>query len=225
MADWRELNNLSTLELICLMKIKENKSDLEMAKSAFHVFTFRFMLELTKKCEIICKNWGKDAEFASEVSNETFQRFWKYPNFDPIKSSTKNIDKGVLFYLFRIASNILIDKWHKKFGIKITPYDGSEEIVMDFPKNSIQELGDNEDLSSHQAIVKNILSGYSEKHKIIFLTYSKYEEKGFKLPRGLLLSLRERLNLSQQTIRSYKNEVNNKIAEHLRIYGNRQKKH
>lgn len=51
------------------------------------------------------------------------------------------------------------------------------------------------------------LSALDEKHKIIYLTYKAYESRGKKLPRKLLSKLRERLGVSQTTVRVYKREA------------------
>lgn len=197
-----------------MRKQEDNK---ERAEAAFWAFTFRYTVEVTKKCEIISKNWGEGLEFATDVANNTFKRFWKYPKFDHSKAKIKDVDKAVLVYLFRISKNVLTDLWNNKYGTKHNPYDGNEEIVWDIPKKE-DDCGEINDMTSHQAIVMKALSTLSDKHKVIFLTYAKYQENGFKLPRKLLSELRENLGISQQTIRSYHNEVKNKIKEYLEIY-------
>lgn len=217
MAEWKDLEKLTTLELIDLIKMRKQQSNQEKAEAAFYVFTFRFSEEVSKKCEIICKNWGENADFALEVVEQTFKRFWKYPKFEYAKAKTKDPDKAVLFYLFSISKNVLADLWNSKNGAKINPYDGSEEIIWDYPKIDA-DCGDIDDMNSHFLIVKRALSTLSEKHKVIFLTYSKHGEDGFKLPRKLLEELREKLGINQQTIRSYHNEAKNKIKEYLDIY-------
>ena len=189
----------------------------ELAEAAFWAFMFRFSAEVTKKSEIIWKNWGESKEFAEEVVETTFKRFLKYTGFDYSKSKIKDVDKAVLVYLFRISRNVLTDLWNAKYGTKQNPYDGSEEIVWDYPTDK-DDCGAIENPRSHKAIVKKALSALSEKHKVIFLTYAKYQDKDFKLPRKLLAELRENLGISQQTIRSYKNEAQNKIKEYLEIY-------
>jgi DNA-directed RNA polymerase specialized sigma24 family protein len=218
MVSWKECENKATLELIELIKMRKEQGSTEVAEAAFIAFTFRFRSEISKKCEIICKSWGQDADFASEVSIQTFERFWKYPNFDPSKCKTKSIDQGVLVYLFRIAQHVLADLWNEKHNTKINPYDGSEEIVWDFPISEENDCGEIDSSLSQFSIIKKALEQLSEKHKIVFLTYTKYSKDGFKLPRKLLAQMRGKLNISQQTIRSYKNEADNKIKEYLKLY-------
>jgi len=112
------------------------------------------------------------------------------------------------------------DYYNQKNGIKISPYDGTEKIITDFPKTDDNfDIAEFKNPQSHYQAVQKALSNFSEKHKVIFLTYKAYEFDGNKLPRHLLDSLRSTLNLSQATIRSYKKEVYDKINEYLDIYG------
>ena len=217
MVKWQYYEESSTIELIELIKMKSNKMQIEVSKAAFNTFVFRFTEELTKKTEIICSHWGYNSEIALEVSKKTFQRFWKYPNFCKEKCKTNDIDKGVLLYLFQIARNVLADLVNELNGI-VSPYDGNEEIIWDFPNRTDVIFTDYQDAQSHFAIVKEALSTLSIKHKIIYLTYSANEYSGYKLPRKLLQELREKLKISQQTVRSYKNEAYNKVKEYLSIY-------
>ena len=110
----------------------------------------------------------------------------------------------------RIARRTLIDEIKLKNGAFVSPYTGEEQIIYDFPKNIDKHLLESEDFR----IISDVLSRFSWKHKIIYLTYSAYEEAGFNLPRRLLIELRTTLALDQNTIRYYKFEVLQKIAEY-----------
>lgn len=61
----------------------------------------------------------------------------------------------------------------------------------------------------------------SPKHKIVYLTYKTHEKDGYKLPRELLKSLRDDLDLTQNSIRIYKNEAFNTVKTYLDIYGSK----
>jgi len=220
MVDLKKLDNLPTLELIELIKKRKDPTMESLSKSAFQTFVFRFTIELTRKCEFICKNWGLDKYAALEVSQRTFKRFWKYTSFDITKRKEKDIDKAVLYYLYGIAHRQLSDYYNQKNGINISPYDGTEKIVTDFPiSDNNFDVSEFKNPQSHYQAVRKALSNLSEKHKVIFLTYSAYEFHGNNLPSHLLESLRSYLNLSQATIRSYKKEVYDKINEYKEIYG------
>lgn len=208
MINWRQFENKSTLELIQLIG---DKTDLINSEAAFHAFYFRFSQDVSKKCEIICGKWGYDHLFASEVMQNVFRKFWKYPKYKHEKSNCKDIDKGVLLYLFRFAFTCLIDQIKIENSIGISPYTGDEEIITEIP-HQIEIPGE------YQVIITNAISSFSPKHKIVYLTYKMYEIDGFKLPRTLLLKLRQELGISQTTIRYYKYEVEKKIKEHLELW-------
>ncbi len=83
------------------------------------------------------------------------------------------------------------------------------------------ELEKRKDLESKFEIVKKALERLGEKHKIIYLTYQAHENHNHKLPRHLLQSLRDELDLAQATLRFYKNEAQNTIKEMLKVYGSK----
>jgi len=74
-----------------------------LSESAFHAFVFRFEPEVIRKAEAICKSWGFNTEETTEIIQNVFAKFWKYPNFNLEKKKEQNIDKAVMFYLYGIA--------------------------------------------------------------------------------------------------------------------------
>ncbi|MBI2417418.1 MAG: sigma-70 family RNA polymerase sigma factor [Ignavibacteriales bacterium] len=221
MVEWRDLETLSTLEIIGLINKRKESGGRDKAKAAFRLFCLRFGSELIKKSEIICKKWNLDSTIAIQVVDSTFKRFVKYGKFDLSKSKELDIDKAVLLYLFGIAQRIFADIWRNNHSNKHNPYTGKERVIRDFP----QQLkgSDQSDTNSHSSVVMKALSTLTEKHRIVFLTYSSYECDGFKLPRKLLQELRSELNISQTTIRSYHFEAIKKVNEYLEIYGLKEK--
>ena len=218
MDNWQGLDNESTITLIKILK-EQNQNDDQLYQNAFLAFYFRFQDQVLKKCEIICKNYGYDKEVAILIAQETFTRFLRYPNYRHEKSRCNDIEKGVLLYLFRISEHALFNYYYKINGINVSPYDGTEEIIYDYP-----DVGENSGFNSKEAfnhfqIVKEALDTLSPKHKIIYLTYKQFETTGHTLPRELLCKLRDKLDLKQATVRSYKNEAYNKVNEYLRIHG------
>ncbi|WP_243350078.1 hypothetical protein [Parabacteroides sp. FAFU027] len=218
MSHWKDYETTPTYELVELIKKRKEPSHESISRAAFQSFVFRFSNDLTQKTEIICKSWKLSAEEASIIANRTFKKFWKHASFSEAKAKHINPDKAILFYLYGIAHNELVDYHNEKNGINIYPYDGSEEIVWDFPEIECDQENMGFSITNeHYKIVKFALSKLTEKHKIIFLTYSTYERNGRKLPRHLLQKLRTELGLTQDTIRYYKNEVFNKVTECLEL--------
>jgi DNA-directed RNA polymerase specialized sigma24 family protein len=204
---------------------KEEPDYLEIAKEAFRIFTFRFQLVLQKKIIPICKNWGYDNQVATEIAYGTFERIWKYPTYDKSKAKHDIFDKAVLFYLFGIASRLLADYKKMEDG-DISPFSGDEEIIYDLP--DVDTLGLPKERKAilqerYEHIIK-ALSRLTPKHKIIYLTYKQYESEikdGYKLPRKLLKKLRDELDLTQNTIRVYKNEAFKEVGNYLNNYGSK----
>jgi RNA polymerase sigma factor (sigma-70 family) len=222
MQGWQQFENISTIELIKQIQKRKNPCETSLSESAFYAFVFRFESELIKKTEIICDNWGFNTDETTEIVQNVFEKFWKYPNFNLEKKKEQNIDKAVLFYLYGIARNELKNYYNKKNGLLLSPYDGSEQIVYELPSIENHENYEIEFQSSNIRLraIKSALETLSEKHKIIYLTYSSYEYPGKKLPRLLLNKMREELGINQATIRSYKKDVFDKVKEYINIYEN-----
>lgn len=211
-----------TENLMEYIQWRDEPDYIETAKQAFRVFTFRFQLDLLKKLIPICNGWGYDEQVATEIAYSTFERVWKYPRFDIRKANQKNYDKAISFYLYGIASRLLAT--HKKIQEgEVNPFSGDEEIIREFPDIEKMELGIERKaiLQARYDHIKKALDRLTPKHKIIYLTYKQYESEtndGFKLPRKLLKDLRTELDLTQNSVRVYKNEAFKEIETFLGIY-------
>ena len=216
------MKDKSSEELLELIKRKDDTRHIKQAEDAFRVFTYRHQLDLMKKLIPICKGWGYDEQVATEIAYQTFERVWKYPKYDSTKSNQLDDGIKVLFYLFGIAKRLLVEYKRKDDG-NISPFSGDEKIVYDFPSLSCLDIsakGKNE-LQKYYVLIKEALDNLSPKHRIIYLTYKQYEaatKNGFKLPRNLLSNLRKELNLTQNTIRSYKKEAYEEVKRKLESY-------
>jgi DNA-directed RNA polymerase specialized sigma24 family protein len=221
----QDLNGETTENLMEYIRCRDDPDYGEMAREAFRVFTFRFQLDLQKKLIPICKGWGYDKQVASEIAYSTFERVWKYPTFDKRKAKQKDYDKAISFYLYGIAGNLLADYKRNQRG-EGSPFTGDEEIIREFPDIENMEIGKERKaiLVERQEYIKKLLDRLSPKHRIIYLTYKHYEhvtKEGFKLPRKLLKNLRTELDLTQTTVRIYKNEAFNEVDTYLKIYGSK----
>lgn len=205
--DWKDFQNEPTEELIAYM---QHRTDTERAEAAFAALTFRFNKEITDICRKIAKKWNYDYDVADLIAEKAFERIWKYPNgFKPEKCNQLTIDRCLFFYLLRTAQHCFFDHHNKETGKNLSPYDGSEEVVVRFPELENLPLP-NDRLESFRDLYQKMekaLARLSPKHKTIYLTYKAYEKEGFKLPRPLLKQLREELELTQNSIRVYKNEA------------------
>jgi DNA-directed RNA polymerase specialized sigma24 family protein len=218
----KDLKTESSEDLLVYIQWKDEPECAETAMEAFRVFTFRFQLDLMKKLITTCRNWGYDDQVASEIAYKTFEKIWLYPTYDKSKSKQTDFDKGVVIYLYIIASHLLADYKKLEDG-DINPFTGDEEIIYEYP--DIDNLNQTKErkaiLQSRYDHIKNALDRLTPKHKIIYLTYKQYESEikdGYKLPRKLLKKLREELDLTQNTVRVYKNEAFNAVEIYLNTY-------
>lgn len=221
---WEDVKDEATVDLIDYIKYKEQADYKELAESAFAAFTFRFSKEIVDKCRKVGKKWGYDTEVSDMIAERTFERFWKYPfGFEKGNCGKLDIDNCVRFYLFRIARNCFFDYSKELAGENESPYDGTESVIVEFP--SIENLDIPEekvnDLKKMHDLIEGALARLSSKHKIIYLTYKAYEKEGYKLPRPLLKKLREELELTQNSIRVYKNEAFQTVDQYLKLYGSK----
>lgn len=219
MMDRSELEHATTIELI---EFIQGKNDfLEAAQCAFENFFLRFENELTKKCRVVAQKWGYDQSVGDIISEQALEKFWlKADLFKADQCKASNLDRCVLFYIFRIAQRLLSDKnrEEKKAG---DGYSGEEEIVVEFP--SLEGLSipaeKTKDIKLRAELIEKALDRLGPKHKIIYLTYQAYERKGMKLPRHLLEKLRDELELTQTSIRIYKKVAIDTVTQIIQIYG------
>jgi DNA-directed RNA polymerase specialized sigma24 family protein len=218
---WKDFEKEPTENLIEYIQWQNDPDYLETSKDAFGAFCFRFYTDLIKKCRIVSKNWGYDSERGDELADEALNRFWKYPSAFNKSNCKSEIDKCVIFYLYRIAQNLLSDHKKTEMGDNYNPYNGDEEIIREFPDISGYPYEKKRELKKIYEITQNALARLSPKHKIVYLTYKTHEKDGYKLPRELLKSLRDDLDLTQNSIRIYKNEAFNTVKTYLDIYGSK----
>jgi DNA-directed RNA polymerase specialized sigma24 family protein len=189
--------------LLEVMKWRDSAEDLVLAKDAFRELCRRLGPDVQRKCKQVCARWKQDPGLAPEIANRTFEKFWNANSFDPTRWKDKGVELGVKLYLYRIASNILFDLHEEETSP--SPYDGSEHIVREvdelFTSLSPRQLREAKEK------IDGALKGLTDKHKVILLTYKKYETDGRKLPRVLLKKLRDELQLTQNTVRFYKKEA------------------
>jgi len=220
--NWKQYEHTSTEDLLTYISWKDQEAYKEDAKAAYTSLFFRFKEDIGKKARIVAINWGYDKDVGDVIAEQAFERFWSRPyTFEAEKCKTSNLDKCVLFYIYRIAQRLLAD--YKKTTDKPSPYTGEEEVQVDYPdlENVDYPKEKLKDIRKAYEVLAGALARLTEKHKVVYLTYHAYEKKGLKLPRPLLQALRDELELTQNSIRVYKKEAKAEIATYLKLYGNK----
>ena len=222
---WQDLETETTADLIEYMQWGNQPEYKQQAEDAFRVLCFRFSPKLQKTCRIVCRNWGYDESVGDEIAEKAFARFAKYPKYNHAKCKCGDIDKCLLIYLFGFAKNALSDYVTAAKDVRgPNPFTGDEEIVTEFFDVESMPIPAERKaiIVKEYEIIKDALKRLSPKHKIIYLTYKAYDAElkaGFNFPASFLKRLQEHLGLSQASIRVYKKEALDKIAEYLNIYG------
>lgn len=211
MTSWKRFERKDTSSLISIFQAEGedpiNKDD------AFLTLCFRFRRDLLNKCEIICRKLGHDIDVASEIAETTLKQYGKSRNFDHEKGTQTNIDDNFRVYLYKIASNEL-KKFYKNEIKKRNGqlYDGSEEIVTDFPQIDVSKL------SPKERFIHERFTSLPLSHQIIYMTYKLHAKDGVNLPRKLQEKLRSHLGgISQSTVRTYKKEATDRLEEAKQI--------
>lgn len=184
----------------------------ELGDLAFTVFVERFRVDLVDKCVILCRKWKKPDDFAVDLATLVFDRYYKYPRYKKEQCRSGITDVCIRRYLYGIANHEIF----RLFFPAYSPYDGTEEVIIslidpekDYPPETLKQLEEAEER------LDRIFEKLTPKHKIVYLTYKKYEEPGHKIPRKLADELRTALDLTQSTIRVYKKEAIELVQKEL----------
>lgn len=188
------------------------------SEAAFDEFYNRFHLDIKKMAEVACSNWGYNEVIALDIVKCTLQRVWKYPSYKHEKSKATKTDSGIKLWLHRIVFTQLANYFNKGFCFE--PDIETDLCII----NSIEELADNISTSENNKstllkkleIVDEALSQLSDKHKIIYLTYSLYapDDKTY-IPRSISKKLQDQLGLVPASIRKYKEEAKKNVNSYL----------
>ena len=190
------------------------------AKNAFVHFCYRFGDDLKRKSEIYCNKYGYNEVVALEIANCTFSRVWKYPTFKEEKSNAKDLDKGILIWMYRILYTQII-----KYGEHNTCAEPTEEENLSLIMNAddLLETFDAPDVEAKRLVgaklrtIEKALTQLSEKHRIIYFTYRAYMKEGKKVPRTITKLLREKLALTQKSVNTYYGDAHKHVTNYLDI--------
>jgi len=212
----QEIKESSTSELLEYICWKE-EFPIEAGQS-FVEFCLRFDNAVKKRADIACLKWNKTEDVALDVVRCTFRKVWKYPTYNHSKSKANDFDKGVLIWLSRIVYTQL-SNFHKN-GFCYEPDEETDlSLIYDIDELSERISNSDEERKSLMQLLNKIdmaLAPLSEKHKTIFLTYRLYERDGRYIPRSVTKKLREELNLTQGSIRKYKEDALKMIRNYLK---------
>ena len=217
METLEEIKSAGSESLLEYIGWKEEYS--EEAKQAFSEFCFRFDSEIIRRAEIACDKWDYNEVVALEIAKCTLSRVWKYPTYNHAKSNVSDIDSGIRIWLGKIVFTQLAN-YHNS-GSCYQPDEDTDLTLVYTVEELANGLAEGE--SAHELLEKisfmdEALKELSSKHKIIYLTYHLYESmrEGKNIPRSITKKLRDELELTQGSIRKYKEEAKKEVANYLK---------
>jgi hypothetical protein len=133
---WEDLKDETTADLITFIKCKDQPAYKMLADLAFVALTFRFQAQVIDRIRKLGRKFNHDNETCDTIAEQAFDRFYKYPfRFEGSECEKKNLDldKCVVVFIYRIAQHCLFDHYNKTQGDGQSPYDGSEQVIVEFP--------------------------------------------------------------------------------------------
>ena len=198
-----------SIDGIALLKSIGDKNDIEKAKNSLAMFAAYFEEKIRAYAEVQASHLGLNETAALQAMQCAFAKVWKYPySFDMSKSHCNDEDTAIIVWLKSIVASQLFEYAKNGYCVDQTEEEDLSVIenAQSFVEHHMPDISPDDKMKLVLAFDAK-LSALDEKHRIVYLTYKAYELRGKKLPRRLLGKLRNRLSISQTTIRVYKREA------------------
>lgn len=213
-----DFEKMASIELLDYISFKDGFPS--EAQDAFIQFCYRFEKDIKRKSEIYCNKYGYSEVVALEIAHCTFARVWKYPTFKKEKSKSKDLDKGILLWMYPIVFNQII-----KYGKENSCAEPTEEEDLSLITSSeeLLERIETPDAEAKRVVsaklktIERALTQLSEKHRVIYFTYRAYKREGKNIPRTITKLLREKLSLTQKSVNTYYGDAERHVTNYLNI--------
>jgi DNA-directed RNA polymerase specialized sigma24 family protein len=195
----RLLGDTKLLELLCS---ETNDSSL------YEEFVNRFLPDLKRECEKICKTRKLDPHIGIQISHEVLERVRKYKSFKRDKIHLKDDRKAIIVYLFRIATCLFNDHYRsqkKSLQEHRTYFDDLSDLASSRSNPII--------LNNQQEIAIKLFRKLNKNEQIVVLKDLEYKRNYKYLPDDVTESLAEQLGLKKDTIRKIRKRAIQKIKD------------
>lgn len=225
MTEKIDFENMVGSELLEYISFKDEFPN--EAELAFCVFCDRYQRDILQKSEIQCSKFEYNEVIAFLAARCTFDKVWnKAHTFSMKKANTKNVDKAILLWMYKILyTQILLFKDKDSCAQPTKEEDLSlienvDELINVYAPENLEKQ---KELKENLSFLEKILQGLSEKHRIIYFTYLAYKpEKDKNIPRSISNKLQEQLELTQASIRVYRKEATDLVNNHInKVNGNK----
>jgi len=213
--DFEKMVGSELLEYISFKDEFPNEAEL-----AFCVFCDRYQRDILQKSEIQCSKFEYNEAIAFLAAKCTFDKVWnKAHTFSMGKANTKNIDKAILLWMYKILyTQILLFKDRDTCAQPTEEEDLSLIENLDALVNvyAPEDIEKQKELKDNYSFLERVLQGLSIKHRIIYFTYLAYKpEKGKNIPRSVSNKLKEQLNLTHASIRVYRKDATDLVNNYI----------
>lgn len=225
MTEKIDFENMVGSELLEYISFKDEFPN--EAELAFCVFCDRYQQDILQKSEIQCSKFEYNEAIAFLAAKCTFDKVWnKAHTFSMKKANTKNIDKAILLWMYKILfTQILLFKDKDSCAQPTKEEDLSliENVDALINVYAPENLEKQKELKENLSFLERILQGLSPKHRIIYFTYLAYKpEKDKNIPRSVSNKLQEQLELTQASIRVYRKEATDLVNNYInKVNGNK----
>ena len=225
MTEKIDFENMVGSELLEYISFKDEFPN--EAELAFYVFCDRYQQDILQKSEIQCSKFEYNEAIAFLAAKCTFDKVWnKAHTFSMKKANTKNIDKAILLWMYKILyTQILLFKDRDTCAQPTEEEDLSLIENLDALVNvyAPENLEKQKELKENLSFLERVLQGLSQKHRIIYFTYLAYKpEKDKNIPRSVSNKLKEQLDLTQASIRVYRKDATDLVNNYInKINGNK----
>ncbi|WP_162428193.1 RNA polymerase sigma factor [Pontibacter pudoricolor] len=195
---------LSDVDLLVALCCEQSDDEI------YSEFVQRFLPEVRKECLQICKKRKLDQHLGEEIAHKTFENARKYKSFKADEVKAPSSRKGILVYLYRIATNLFNDHHNgekKKNGAEVhkTYFD-------DLFCPPEQGLPPEKLLEIREATLQ-IFNRLNKKEQKVVLTDLEYKKHHKYLPDDVNEHLAEVLGVKKATIRKIRERAISKIKE------------
>lgn len=225
MTEKIDFENMVGSELLEYISFKDEFPN--EAELAFYVFCDRYQRDILQKSEIQCSKFEYNEAIAFLAAKCTFDKVWnKAQTFSMEKANTKNIDKAILLWMYKILyTQILLFKDRDTCAQPTEEEDLSlienlDALVNVYAPENIEKQ---KELKENLSFLERVLQGLSQKHRIIYFTYLAYKpEKDKNIPRSISNKLKEQLDLTQASIRVYRKDATDLVNNYInKVNGNK----
>ncbi|MCS2713646.1 RNA polymerase subunit sigma [Bacteroides thetaiotaomicron] len=177
MTEKIDFENMVGSELLEYISFKDEFPN--EAELAFYVFCDRYQRDILQKSEIQCSKFEYNEAIAFLAAKCTFDKVWnKAHTFSMEKANTKNIDKAILLWMYKILyTQILLFKDRDTCAQPTEEEDLSlienlDALVNVYAPENIEKQ---KELKENLSFLERVLQGLSQKHRIIYFTYLAYK--------------------------------------------------